>query len=98
MTREEVISFLLDMQKHAEPYTGYTPIVVRSVCEAAIALLEQGERTCQVGWEDNNPYMDNANDCWEAYCMSCETYFRDYDDYDYCPGCGARIKKEEGHE
>jgi len=55
------------------------------------------EKVCRIRWEDHNPYMDNANDCWEPYCEECDTELPD--DCSYCPGCGARVitKAEEDH-
>ena len=76
-------------------FIAHAPQDVLALLDALEAAEARAERTCDVRWDDCNPYMDNANDSWEAYCGHCDFYLQDYDEYTFCPGCGARIIKPE---
>lgn len=49
---------------------------------------------------DGDGYAPDGTFVWDEWmCPNCDSRYEvDYDDYDYCPNCGQRLKWEEMNE
>lgn len=68
--------------------TGLTPEQIRELKERDTAKIPDYE---------GDGYDNDGNMIYDIWiCPNCgEKYEVDYDDYDFCPKCGQRIKRED---
>ena len=94
--REEALTALRDTLKSGGKSKGLRPVTFEMIW--AIKSLPSAEPK-KGRWVERAVYSDNKNQWQSARCSACNKYHTTpylyyFDDWDYCPNCGAKMEEE----